>query len=101
MDETEMREARTRAAIRVARRLGADTDQLHDELIAVRSGWNPEVDKYDGEVIGEVLRDTCDEVWQARREPYAPARSRMVCELLGAMWPDVIAECKREERDRD
>lgn len=90
MDETEMREARTRAAIRVARRLGADTDQLHDVLTAVRSGWNPEVDTYGGELIGEVLSDTCDEVWQDRGEPYAPARSRRVLWVLAAMWPDVI-----------
>lgn len=94
-----MREARTRAAIRVARRLGADTDQLHDVMLAIRSGWNPEVDTYGGEVIGEVLSDTSDEVWRDRGEPYAPARSRRVLELLGVMWPDVIAECKREERD--
>lgn len=37
-DEDQMREAQVRAAIRVARKLGADADQLHDVMVGARGG---------------------------------------------------------------
>lgn len=95
MNETNMTEARVRAAIRVARRLGADTEQLHDVLIAVRAGWTAAAEK-DG-TLYDALTKASDETWRAHGEPYAPGRSKMVLSLLAAIWPDVIADCGREE----
>lgn len=98
MRDRQLCKLRTRAAIRVARRLGADVEELHDVMIAMHRGWTPEVEKRD---VGQKLLDECDDHWRDRGEPGAPPRTRKVCELLGEMWPDVIAECRREERDRD
>lgn len=96
MRDRQLHELRTRAAIRVAARLGAGVDELHDVMLAMRYGWTPEVDKYRGEELGEILLDTCDENWREHRAPCAPERSRHVLELLGEMWPDVVAECELE-----
>jgi hypothetical protein len=95
MDENQMREARTRAAIRVARRLGADTDQLHDVMIAVRTGWTVAAET--GGTLHDALPAACDQVWKESGEPYAPVRSRRMLWVLAAMWPDVLLDCAREE----
>ncbi|WP_131721811.1 hypothetical protein [Mycobacteroides abscessus] len=95
MNETNETEARARAAIRVARRLGADTEQLHDVMEAVRAGWTAAAER-DG-TLYDALTKASDETWRAHGEPYAPGRSKMVLSLLAAMWPDVMLDCAREE----
>lgn len=95
MDETETKEARTRAAIRVAHRLGAGVDELHDVLIAVRAGWTAAAER--DSTLTDALTKACDEAWRAHGGAYAPARSKMALSLLAAMWPDVIVDCAREE----
>ncbi|WP_079631382.1 hypothetical protein [Mycobacteroides abscessus] len=95
MDENEMKEGRVRAAIRVAHRLGAGVDELHDVMEAVQAAWSPELEVRGD--VGKELRRMCDEQWQDSGEQCAPAGSEKVLELLGVMWPDVIADCGREE----
>lgn len=90
-----MKEARTRAAVRVARRLGADTEQLHDVLVAVRGGWTAAAEK-EG-TLADAFATACGNAWRENGEPWAPGRSVRMLELLAVMWPDVIADCGREE----
>lgn len=86
-----MRDARVRSAIRVARKLGADADQLRDLMYAVRGGWTWEREHQAG--LDRHL------IAAGQSTGNLTVQSMVVCELVATLWTDVILDCVREEQE--
>jgi hypothetical protein len=87
--EAALRAARTRAVLRVAARLNATVDQLHQLRVGVDQEWSAAKER-SGDLSAAVFEwsetycnpDTNDQ-WEVES----------ISDLIEVMWPDVVLEC--------
>lgn len=87
--EAALRVACTRAVLRVAARLNATVDQLHQLRILMGEKWSAAVERAGelGEAVDASCGDSNDE-WEVQS----------IAWLVEELWPDVIVECEESAR---
>ncbi|SLJ23312.1 Uncharacterised protein [Mycobacteroides abscessus subsp. abscessus] len=91
-----MRDARVRAAVRLAAKLGATINELYSVQNAVDTGWSAGAEEID---ISRSLLAALDKGYAELNGGAAPPQARRLMVVLGILWPDVVADCEREERE--